>query len=89
MITRLNVSMPSEVVSKVKKFTSKRGVSRFLTEAANEKIEKLEREKALEELLAAPPSFKFLKGKNASARWVRELRRTDNKRLKRIWGKRV
>ena len=81
MITRLNISIPAETVAKIKKTAPKRGVSRFLTEAAEEKIKKLEREKALKELLAMPPTFTHIKD---SRKWIRDLRRRDLKRMKRL-----
>lgn len=89
MITRLNVSIPVEVVEKIKRVAPKRGVSRFFREAVEEKVEKIEREKALQELLEAPPAFTFLKGKDAAVKWVRKLRSEDERRLKRVWGKRI
>lgn len=46
------------------------------------------REKALKELLAAPPAFTFLKGKNAAVKWVRKLRAQDERRFKRVWQER-
>ena len=83
---RVNVSLPSDLVKDLKKRTSPRGVSRFLTEAAREKIKAMERDKAFNEILEAPPAFTFLKGKNSAVRWVRSLRREDEKRLKRVWS---
>ena len=89
MNTRLNITIPAEIATKLKKLTPKRGISKFLAEAAEERIKLLERDKALKELLAAPPALTFLKGKNAAVKWVRELRRSDEKRLKRVWKGRV
>lgn len=89
MNVRINVTIPVETVKKLKKVATKRGISRFLVEAAEEKIGNIERKKALKEILDAPPTFTFLKGKNASVRWVRKLRRADEKRLNRLWGNKV
>ena len=83
---RVNISLPSDLVKDLKKRTSPRGVSRFLTEAAREKIAKESREKAFKEILEAPSAFTFLKGKNAAVNWVRSLRKEDEKRLKRVWS---
>lgn len=88
MITRINISLPEETVNMIKKAAPKRGVSKFLAEAAEEKIERNKKEKALKELLEAPPAFTFLKGKNAAVKWVKKLRAEDEKRLKRVWGER-
>ena len=86
---RINVSLPSDLVKELKERVPKRRISRFLSDAAKEKIEEEEREKAFKELLEAPPAFTFLKGKNAAVNWVRKSRREDEKRMKRIWGPNV
>ena len=81
MVTRLNISIPTETAAKLKKIAPKRGVSRFLASAAEEKISKIEREKALEELLAMPPAFTDIKD---SVKYIRKMRRLDEKRMKRL-----
>lgn len=81
---RINISLPSELARDLKKRTNPRGLSKFLAEAAEEKIIKERREKALKEILEAPPAFTFLKGKNAAVRWVRKLRRENENRLTRL-----
>lgn len=88
MITRINISLSEETINMIKKAAPKRGVSRFLAEAAREKIERYKKERALKELLEAPPAFTFLNGKNAVVKWVKRLRAEDEKRLKRVWGER-
>jgi hypothetical protein len=81
MTTRLNISIPTETAIKLKKIAPKRGVSSFLAEAAEEKISKIEREKALKELLEAPPAFTDVKD---SVSYIRKMRRLDEKRMKRL-----
>lgn len=83
---RINVSLPFELVKDLKRYSKPRELSKFLAIAAEEKIAKYRREKALAEILEAPPAFTFLKGKNAAVRWVRSLRKEDDKRLERVWG---
>ena len=78
---RVNVSLPSDLVKDLKKRTSPRGVSRFLAEAAKEKLMIIERDKAFKVLLAGPPAFPEIKD---SVKWVRNLRRLDLKRLRRV-----
>lgn len=85
-IVRVNISLPEESIKRIKSVVPKRGVSKFLVEAAEEKIRRMKAEKAYKEILEAPPAFTFLKGKNAALKWVRSLRREDEKRLKRVWG---
>lgn len=85
---RVNISLPEESIKRIKSMAPKRGVSKFLAEAAEEKIRRMKVEKAFKEILEAPPAFTFLKGKNAAMKWVRKLRSEDEKRLKRIWADR-
>lgn len=84
---RINISLPEESIRRIKSIAPRRGVSKFLAEAAEEKIDQIERKKALKELIEAPPAFTFLKGKNAAQKWVRSLRKESDKRLERLWGK--
>lgn len=86
---RINISLPRDLVKELKEKVPSRGISRFLSDAAKEKIEEQEREKAFKELLEAPPAFTFLRGKNAAVNWVRKSRKEDEKRMKRIWGARI
>lgn len=88
MITRINISLPEETADMLRRVAPKRGISRFLLEALEEKIEREKKERALKELLAAPPAFTFLKGKNAAVKWVRKLRAQDERRFKRVWRER-
>lgn len=78
---RVNVSLPRDLVRELKEKVPARGVSRFISEAAREKIEKAKRMKAFNELMEAPPAFPHIKD---SVKWVRKLRRADLKRLKRL-----
>lgn len=81
MNTRINITMPEETAKKLRSVVPERGLSRFLTEAVKEKIKKIEREKALKEILAMPPTFTDIKD---SSRWIRKMRRLDEKRMKRL-----
>lgn len=78
---RLNISLPEETIKRIKIVAPKRGVSRFLAEAAEEKIRKIKAEKAFKEILAGPPAFTEIKD---SVAYVRKMRRLDEKRLKRL-----
>ncbi|MBI2039630.1 hypothetical protein HYT18_00995 [Candidatus Microgenomates bacterium] len=81
MITRVNISLPEETYRMIKKLAPKRGVSRFLAEAAEEKARSIRARKAFEEILAGPPAFSDIKD---SVAWVRKSRRLDEKRFKRL-----
>ena len=78
---RVNVSLPRDLVKDLKEKIPSRGISRFLSNAAAERIAEEEREKAFKELLEAPPSFPDIKD---SVAYVRKMRRLDEKRMKRL-----
>jgi hypothetical protein len=79
--TRINISLSEDVLTMLKGYVPERGLSRFLAEAATEKIERIKREKAFNELLSAPPTFTHIR--NAAA-YVHRSRRLDEKRAKRL-----
>lgn len=81
MITRINISLQEETYRLIKNVAPKRGVSRFLAEAAEEKARSIRARKAFEEILAGPPAFSDIKD---SVAWVRKSRRLDEKRFKRL-----
>ena len=78
---RVNISLPRDLAKELKEKVPARGISRFIADAAKEKIETLTQEEAFRELLAGPPAFPHIKD---SVKWVRELRKGDLKRLKRL-----
>ncbi|MDP3733359.1 MAG: hypothetical protein Q8Q91_02340 [Candidatus Daviesbacteria bacterium] len=78
---RINVSLPFELVKDLKRYSKPRELSKFLAVAAEEKITRDRREKALGELMAAPPAFTDIKD---SVKWVRKLRHENLKRLRRL-----
>lgn len=80
-LVRLNITFPKEVLLRLKKVSKPRMISKFLGEAAREKLEREEAKRALSDLLKAPAAF--LKVKD-SVNYVRKMRRLDRKRLKRL-----
>lgn len=78
---RINISLPSELVKDLKRRTHKREFSKFLAEAAEEKMAKERRERAFKELVKAPAAFTDIKD---SVAYIRKMRRLDEKRLKRL-----
>ncbi len=78
---RMNISLPKEVADILKKDIPPRGISKFLAEAAREKIREIEREKALKELLKAPAAFTEIRD---SVAYIRKMRRLDERRMKRL-----
>lgn len=80
-LVRMNITIPEALATHLKKSLPSRSISRFLAEAAREKMESMEKEKALKELLAAPSSFRKIKD---SVKYVRKLRLPEERRLKRL-----
>jgi hypothetical protein len=80
-VTRINISLPEDVITMLKKYVPERGLSRFLTEAASEKITRMKREEALKILSSAAPTFTQIP--NASL-YIHKLRRESEKRSKRL-----
>lgn len=81
MYARLNILVPTETYKKLKKIAPKRGIGKYMTEAAEEKIRRAEIEKILKEMRAMPPAFPHIKN---AAKWVHDMRRRDLKRMKRL-----
>ena len=79
--TRINISLPEDVLAMLRMYAPERGFSRFLIEAAKEKVDRIRRERAFNELLAAPPTFTNIRN---GATYVRRMRRLDEKRAKRL-----
>lgn len=78
---RVNISLPRNLLKELKEKVPPRGISRFLSDAAEKKIEEEEEKKAFRELLEAPPAFPHIKD---SVAYIRKMRRLDEKRMKRL-----
>ena len=78
---RINISLSEDVLTMLRRYVPERGLSRFLTDAALEKVEKIKREKAFNELLSAPPTFTHIRN---SAAYVHRSRHLDERRAKRL-----
>lgn len=79
-MARTHVIMSDEVLAAIDEIVGKRGRSRFLEQAASEKLERL----ALEEAIGATAGVARGKGylhwrdRDATAAWVRKTRRTES-----------
>lgn len=82
-VVRLNVTLPEELVTKIRKRVKGRGMSRYLSDAAREKMEREEREKALETLLSAPATFSNI---SDSRSYIANSRDLDERRDERLKG---
>jgi metal-responsive CopG/Arc/MetJ family transcriptional regulator len=79
-VARTRVVMSDEVLKAVDKVAGKRGRSRFLEEAAREKLEQLALAESLEATagLARRRSYRHWHDRRAAAGWVRKTRRTES-----------
>ncbi len=78
---RINVSLPRDLVKELREKIPSRGMSKFISDAAREKMAEKERIKAFKELLEAPPAFTHIKD---PVSYIRKMRRLDEKRMKRL-----
>lgn len=78
---RMNITLPQDLVMVLKTNVEPRGISKFLAEAAREKIEESEKEKALKALLAAPATFRNIRN---STKYIRKIRGAEEKRARRF-----
>jgi len=79
---KLTITVPRELLEDLK--TSVSNVSRYISEAAQERRKKERREQAWKELLAAPATFTDI---DDPVKYVEDLRAGDDERLKSmgIW----
>jgi hypothetical protein len=73
--------MSDEVFKAIEEVVGKRGRSRFLEEAAAEKLERLALAEALEATagIAHGGGYSHWRNRDAAAAWVRNTRRTDSR----------
>lgn len=80
---RTHIVIPSTLVEEIDRLVGKRGRSRFLTEAAWYEVKRLQQLRALERAAGAWKDEDYPELKAGSARWVRKLRRQDEKRFRK------
>lgn len=84
---RAHVTIPVELMKEIDALVGRRGRSRFLEEAAAEKLQVIRRVAAFERALAAPTAGPLeWDTVESTAAWVRELRGEWNERLDRVTG---
>lgn len=79
-MARTHVVMSDEVVAAIDEVVGKRGRSRFLEEAAREKLERLALAESLEATagIVRSDSYRHWRDRRATAAWVRKTRRTES-----------
>ena len=80
-VVRVNVTIPKGIIEDVKRLDAKRSISKFASEAMSEKLAREKRERALNAILAGPPTFTDIEDSTA---YVRALRTEDRERDKRL-----
>jgi len=80
VVARTHVVMSDEVLIAIDEVVGKRGRSRFLEEAAVEKLERLALAEAVEETagIARGGVYSHWRDREAAAAWVRQTRRTES-----------
>jgi len=78
-MTRTHVVMADDVMEAVDRLVGERGRSRFLEEAAREKLARIQLEAALEETSGAlsPEGHPEWRDRDATSEWVRSVRRME------------
>lgn len=87
---RAHVTMPVELVEEIDALVGRRGRSRFIEEAAAEKLQILRCVAAFERAVATPTdTIPEWDTRASAAEWVRELRQGWEDRLERIGSSRT
>jgi metal-responsive CopG/Arc/MetJ family transcriptional regulator len=74
-ITRVNITIPKDLIDELEKEVPNRGKSRFITKAIKEKLARERREKAFMEIHDAPSAFPHIKN---TAKYVSQMRKKDD-----------
>jgi metal-responsive CopG/Arc/MetJ family transcriptional regulator len=80
-MARTHVVMADEVLEAIDEKVGERGRSRFLEDAAREKLERIELEEALRSTkgIAKGKAYSHWRDRGSAATWVREGRRSDRR----------
>ena len=73
---RMNITLSKPVADKLRSLLGKRGISKFISEATEEKLEKEKRELAFKKLAKLPPANPEIKD---SAKYIHDMRQEDTK----------
>jgi hypothetical protein len=77
----MNISAPTWFIAKLKKTVGNGNVSKFMVAAAEEKLQREERRKALEEVRQFGPTFTEIAD---ASKHIHDLRAVDNERDTRL-----
>jgi hypothetical protein len=81
VMARTHIVLSDEVLDAIDGVTGKRGRSRFLEEAAVEKLERLALAEAIDQTagLARGRAYSHWRDRRAASEWVRRTRRTESR----------
>lgn len=81
-MARTHVVMADDVLDAIDAVAGERGRSRFLEEAAREKLARIALEKAIDATfgIARGPAYRHWRDRRTTAAWVRRMRRTEKRR---------
>jgi hypothetical protein len=79
-VARTHIVMSDAVISEIDRRVGARGRSRFIEEAAREKLDRLELEEALNDTrgIARGKRYNYWRDQTSTAAWVREGRRSSH-----------
>jgi hypothetical protein len=78
---RAHIVIPEELVTEIDRLVGKRGRSQFLTQAAEKELRRLRQIRALENAAGTWKDKDHPELKRGAARWVKEIRRENDRRL--------
>jgi hypothetical protein len=80
MMARMHIVITPELVEEIDRVAGERGRSRFLEEAAREKLDRIELAKALRATkgIAKGPGYRHWRNRQAAAEWVEHTRRSGD-----------
>ncbi len=81
-VVRVNVTIPTDIIEDVKRMDANVSISKFASEAMSEKLARQKRERALNAILAGPPTFTDIEDSTAYVRALRDEDRERDTRLK-------
>jgi hypothetical protein len=80
---RTHIVIPEPLVNEIDRVVGKRGRSQFLMQAAEKELRRLQQIKALERASGAWKDKDHPELKGDAARWVRELRKENERRIRK------
>jgi hypothetical protein len=81
---RTHIIIPEPLVNEIDRLVGKRGRSEFLAQAAEKELRRLQQIRALESVAGVWKDKDHPELKGGTARWVKELRKESEGRMRRI-----